>query len=135
VRCSKIVAAYTIGLYEPATSTADKKGPNSPAAEQHNSFPHGNNLSARRTVFQKSVMLFPKLLLILIPIVCRTTLRAGAGPWSSEDHARISPPRIVDESVAIDENSVLVLKQVGPCGAPGMPSGASSPEKKHRTPI
>jgi len=80
-------------------------------------------------------MLFPKLLLILIPIVCRTTLRTGAGPWSSEDHARISPPRIVDESVAIDENSVLVLKQVGPCGAPGMPSGASSPEKKHRTPI
>jgi len=42
--------------------------------------------------------------------------------------------RIDDESVAIDENSVLVLEQVGPCGA-GMPSGASSPGKKHRTPV
>ncbi|PYN40546.1 MAG: hypothetical protein DME00_34225 [Candidatus Rokuibacteriota bacterium] len=43
--------------------------------------------------------------------------------------------RIDDESVAIDENSVLVLKQVGPCGAPRMPEWASSPGKKRRTPV
>jgi dihydroxyacid dehydratase/phosphogluconate dehydratase len=43
--------------------------------------------------------------------------------------------RIDDESVAIDENSVLVLNQVGPCGAPRMPEWASSPGKKRRTPV
>src|SRR6185295_8082939 len=37
-----------------------------------------------------------------------------------EDHADIHR-RIDDESVAIDETSVLVLKNVGPKGAPGMP--------------
>src|SRR4029453_9567674 len=36
-----------------------------------------------------------------------------------EDHADLHR-RIDDESVAIDENSVLVLKQVGPRGAPGI---------------
>src|SRR5262244_3711940 len=36
-----------------------------------------------------------------------------------EDHADLHK-RIDDESVAIDESSVLVLKQVGPRGAPGM---------------
>jgi L-arabonate dehydrase len=43
-----------------------------------------------------------------------------------EDHADLHR-RIDDESVAIDENSVLVLKQVGPRGAPGMPEWGAAP--------
>jgi L-arabonate dehydrase len=43
-----------------------------------------------------------------------------------EDHADLHK-RIDDESVAIDENSVLVLKQVGPRGAPGMPEWGAAP--------
>ena len=42
------------------------------------------------------------------------------------DHADLHK-RIDDESVAIDENSVLVLKQVGPRGAPGMPEWGAAP--------
>jgi dihydroxy-acid dehydratase len=43
-----------------------------------------------------------------------------------EDHADLHT-RIDDESVAIDENSVLVLKHVGPRGAPGMPEWGAAP--------
>jgi len=43
-----------------------------------------------------------------------------------EDHADFHR-RIDDESVAIDENSLLVLKQVGPRGAPGMPEWGATP--------
>jgi dihydroxy-acid dehydratase len=43
-----------------------------------------------------------------------------------EDHADLHK-RVDDESVAIDENSVLVLKQVGPRGAPGMPEWGAAP--------
>src|SRR5213083_1651692 len=43
-----------------------------------------------------------------------------------EDHADLHK-RIDDERVAIDENSVLVLKQVGPRGAPGMPEWGAAP--------
>jgi L-arabonate dehydrase len=43
-----------------------------------------------------------------------------------EDHADLHK-RIDDESVAIDENSVLVLKHVGPRGAPGMPEWGAAP--------
>ena len=43
-----------------------------------------------------------------------------------DDHADLHK-RIDDESVAIDENSVLVLKQVGPRGAPGMPEWGAAP--------
>ena len=43
-----------------------------------------------------------------------------------EDHADLHR-RIDDESVPIDENSVLVLKQVGPRGAPGMPEWGAAP--------
>jgi dihydroxy-acid dehydratase len=43
-----------------------------------------------------------------------------------EDHADLHT-RIDDERVAIDENSVLVLKQVGPRGAPGMPEWGAAP--------
>ena len=43
-----------------------------------------------------------------------------------EDHADLHR-RIDDQSVAIDENSVLVLKQVGPRGAPGMPEWGAAP--------
>jgi L-arabonate dehydrase len=43
-----------------------------------------------------------------------------------EDHADIHR-RIDDESVAIDETSVLVLKNVGPKGAPGMPEWGAAP--------
>jgi dihydroxyacid dehydratase/phosphogluconate dehydratase len=43
-----------------------------------------------------------------------------------EDHTDLHR-RIDDESVAIDENSVLVLKQVGPRGAPGMPESGAAP--------
>jgi L-arabonate dehydrase len=43
-----------------------------------------------------------------------------------EDHADLHK-RIDDESLAIDENSVLVLKQVGPRGAPGMPEWGAAP--------
>ena len=43
-----------------------------------------------------------------------------------EDHADLHR-RVDDESVAIDENSVLVLKQVGPRGAPGMPEWGAAP--------
>jgi L-arabonate dehydrase len=43
-----------------------------------------------------------------------------------EDHADLHK-RIDDESIAIDENSVLVLKQVGPRGAPGMPEWGAAP--------
>src|SRR5881296_3351552 len=42
------------------------------------------------------------------------------------DHADLHR-RIDDESLAIDENSVLVLKQVGPRGAPGMPEWGAAP--------
>src|SRR5947208_8827106 len=51
-----------------------------------------------------------------------------------EDHADLHK-RIDDESVAIDENSVLVLKQVGPRCAPGMPEWGAAPGKKRRTPV
>jgi L-arabonate dehydrase len=43
-----------------------------------------------------------------------------------EDHADLHR-RIDDESLPIDENSVLVLKQVGPRGAPGMPEWGAAP--------
>jgi dihydroxy-acid dehydratase len=43
-----------------------------------------------------------------------------------EDHADLHR-RIDDESVPIDENSVLVLEQVGPRGAPGMPEWGAAP--------
>ena len=43
-----------------------------------------------------------------------------------EDHADIHR-RIDDPSVAIDETSVLVLKNVGPKGAPGMPEWGAAP--------
>jgi dihydroxy-acid dehydratase len=43
-----------------------------------------------------------------------------------ESHADLHK-RIDDESVAIDENSVLVLKHVGPRGAPGMPEWGAAP--------
>ena len=43
-----------------------------------------------------------------------------------EDHADIHR-RIDDESVAIDETSVLVLMNVGPRGAPGMPEWGAAP--------
>src|SRR6516162_4869392 len=43
-----------------------------------------------------------------------------------EDHADLHK-RIDDERVAIDENSVLVLKHVGPRGAPGMPEWGAAP--------
>jgi dihydroxy-acid dehydratase len=43
-----------------------------------------------------------------------------------EDHADLHK-RIDDESVAIDETSVLVLKHVGPRGAPGMPEWGAAP--------
>src|SRR2546423_1326662 len=43
-----------------------------------------------------------------------------------EDHADIHR-RIDDPSVAIDEGSVLVLKNVGPKGAPGMPEWGAAP--------
>jgi dihydroxy-acid dehydratase len=43
-----------------------------------------------------------------------------------EDHADIHR-RIDDETVSIDETSVLVLKNVGPRGAPGMPEWGAAP--------
>ena len=43
-----------------------------------------------------------------------------------EDHTDLHK-RIDDESVPIDENSVLVLKHVGPRGAPGMPEWGAAP--------
>ena len=43
-----------------------------------------------------------------------------------EDHADLHA-RIDDPSVAIDERSVLVLKHVGPKGAPGMPEWGAAP--------
>jgi L-arabonate dehydrase len=43
-----------------------------------------------------------------------------------EDHADIHR-RIDDPAVAIDETSVLVLKNVGPKGAPGMPEWGAAP--------
>src|SRR5215468_9470262 len=43
-----------------------------------------------------------------------------------EDHADLHR-RIDDESLPIDETSVLVLKQVGPKGAPGMPEWGAAP--------
>ncbi|MBI1848495.1 MAG: dihydroxy-acid dehydratase [Candidatus Rokubacteria bacterium] len=43
-----------------------------------------------------------------------------------EDHADMHR-RIDDASVAIDETSVLVLKHVGPRGAPGMPEWGAAP--------
>jgi dihydroxy-acid dehydratase len=43
-----------------------------------------------------------------------------------EDHADIHT-RIDDPNVPIDENSVLVLKHVGPRGAPGMPEWGAAP--------
>jgi dihydroxy-acid dehydratase len=43
-----------------------------------------------------------------------------------EDHADLHK-RIDDPSVAIDERSVLVLKHVGPKGAPGMPEWGAAP--------
>src|SRR5262249_47696786 len=43
-----------------------------------------------------------------------------------EDHADLHR-RIDDERLPIDENSVLVLKQVGPRGAPGMPEWGAAP--------
>src|SRR6266446_5963019 len=43
-----------------------------------------------------------------------------------EDHADLHR-RIDDESLVIDESSVLVLKQVGPRGAPGMPEWGAAP--------
>src|SRR5262249_51045744 len=52
------------------------------------------------------------------------THRGGA--VVSEDHADLHK-RIDDERLAIDENSVLVLKQVGPRGAPGMPEWGAAP--------
>src|SRR5262249_25014691 len=43
-----------------------------------------------------------------------------------EDHADLHR-RIDDESLPIDETSVLLLKQVGPKGAPGMPEWGAAP--------
>jgi dihydroxy-acid dehydratase len=43
-----------------------------------------------------------------------------------EDHADLHR-RIDDPSLAIDERSVLVLKHVGPKGAPGMPEWGAAP--------
>jgi L-arabonate dehydrase len=43
-----------------------------------------------------------------------------------EDHADLHR-RIDDPSLAVDENSVLVLKHVGPKGAPGMPEWGAAP--------
>ena len=43
-----------------------------------------------------------------------------------EDHADLHQ-RIDDPSLAIDETSVLVLKHVGPKGAPGMPEWGAAP--------
>jgi L-arabonate dehydrase len=43
-----------------------------------------------------------------------------------EDHAHLHR-RIDDPALAIDETSVLVLKQVGPRGAPGMPEWGAAP--------
>ena len=43
-----------------------------------------------------------------------------------EEHADLDR-RIDDESVAIDENSVLVLRQGGPRGAPGMAEWGAAP--------
>ena len=43
-----------------------------------------------------------------------------------EDHADLHA-RIDDPSLAIDETSVLVLKRVGPKGAPGMPEWGAAP--------
>ena len=43
-----------------------------------------------------------------------------------EDHAALHA-RIDDPSLPIDENSVLVLKHVGPKGAPGMPEWGAAP--------
>jgi dihydroxy-acid dehydratase len=43
-----------------------------------------------------------------------------------EDHADLHR-RIDDPALAIDETSVLVLKQVGPKGAPGMPEWGAAP--------
>jgi dihydroxy-acid dehydratase len=43
-----------------------------------------------------------------------------------EDHADLHR-RIDDESLPIDETSVLVLKHVGPRGAPGMPEWGAAP--------
>jgi L-arabonate dehydrase len=43
-----------------------------------------------------------------------------------EDHADLHR-RIDDPALAIDETSVLVLKQVGPRGAPGMPEWGAAP--------
>src|ERR671935_791352 len=43
-----------------------------------------------------------------------------------EDHADLHR-RIDDPTVAIDETSVLVVKQVGPKGAPGMPEWGAAP--------
>jgi dihydroxy-acid dehydratase len=43
-----------------------------------------------------------------------------------EDHADLHK-RIDDPSVPIDESSVLVLKHVGPRGAPGMPEWGAAP--------
>jgi dihydroxy-acid dehydratase len=43
-----------------------------------------------------------------------------------EDHADLHR-RLDDPSVAMDENSVLVLKHVGPKGAPGMPEWGAAP--------
>ena len=46
-----------------------------------------------------------------------------------EDHTDLHR-RIDDESVAIDENSVLVPKQGGPRGAPGMAEWAPRPTRR-----
>jgi dihydroxy-acid dehydratase len=43
-----------------------------------------------------------------------------------EDHADLHR-RIDDPNLAVDENSVLVLKHVGPKGAPGMPEWGAAP--------
>jgi dihydroxy-acid dehydratase len=43
-----------------------------------------------------------------------------------EDHADLHR-RIDDPALAVDESSVLVLKQVGPKGAPGMPEWGAAP--------
>jgi len=43
-----------------------------------------------------------------------------------EDHADLHA-RIDDPSLRVDENSVLVLKRVGPKGAPGMPEWGAAP--------
>src|SRR5262245_14082590 len=46
--------------------------------------------------------------------------------FGRNDHADLHR-RIDDESLPIDEISVLVLKQVGPRGAPGMPEWGTAP--------